>query len=119
MKAENRIIGFTRRQRISIGTEVFPTMVMEATPEAARELSRFSGLVCDLTPNYVGRLLAGGPCTPQRQVRTLLIGGCPDCIVILDDEDRSRPYAGGRYSRYERIHNDDCRLCGGTGRTVL
>lgn len=114
MKAENRIIGFTRRQRISIGTEVFPTMVMEATPEAFRELSRFSGLTCDLTPNYVGRALPGGPTTPRRTLRTMRIGGCPECIVLSEYAS-----AGGRYPNYSRIHNDDCRLCGGTGRTVL
>lgn len=108
MKAENRIIGFTRRQRISIGTEVFPTMVMEATPEAARELSKFQGLVCDLTPNYVGVTLRGGPCTPQRQVRTLLIGGCPDCFI-----------EGSGLKRSHYANNPDCRLCGGTSRTVL
>lgn len=104
-----RVIGFTRRQRISIGTEVFPDQVFGMTSKGIEEFrKKFPGLACDLTPNYVGLTLFNGPCTPQRQVRTLRIGGCPDCFV-----------EGSGLKRSHYITNPDCKLCGGTARTVL
>ena len=66
-----RVIGFTRRQRISIGTEVFPNQVFQITEKGMAELKQFNGLVCDLTPNYVAQTFRGGPTAPLRQVKLL------------------------------------------------
>lgn len=68
-----RVIGFTRRQRISIGTEVFPDQVFGITPQGMAELKKKTfGLVCDLTPNYISQTFFNGPTTPRRTVPLLL-----------------------------------------------